>query len=136
MKTINTIIVFCARCCFQISGEKTFCTLQVLELKETDCGSEFSEISDSWLSTCFWLTLLKMSRRPDVCFKLLSDVCSNICSLAGQVPSHKLSGGSSEYVCAVSFPPSVCCPEDRQVNTAKKEMLVLVFWKEYYGGPF
>jgi len=35
------------RCCFQISGEKTFCTLWVLELKETDCGSEFSEISDS-----------------------------------------------------------------------------------------
>ena len=69
-----------------------------------------------------------------MCSKRLEDlvcalnICSlmcalNVCSLAGQVPSHKLPGGFSEYVCAVPFPPSVCCPEDRQVNTARTEVL-------------
>lgn len=58
---------------------------------------------------------------------------STCCFLTGQVPSHKLFGSFSKYVSPVPFSPSVCCPEDHQVNMSFKRnrdfCFLAVLWK-------
>lgn len=115
MKTINSIILLCQMLLpnmwwkhFELSVLYWF-----LELEKKDHGPEL--FKSQWQSSLH-LLLINLVYNVEKTWWMFSTCCF----LTGQVPSHKLFGSFSKYVSPVSFSPSVCCPENHQVNMSFK----------------